>query len=142
MADGWDDWGDGEAQAENDNSEGWDWPTEDGCSTEPATATAVVVSADTNSKSHRLVEESNQRGIDEGLETAAQLARQADEMTEKYFAELQKYQEDLADPSVREEINKVQSTILIGVCYRDGAWHVQPTRYLLYSLPGTDYDTR
>ncbi|CAM9295241.1 unnamed protein product [Laminaria digitata] len=27
-------------------------------------------------------------------------------MTEKYFAELQKYQEDLADPSVREEINK------------------------------------
>lgn len=113
MADDWDDWGDGEAQSESENSEEWDWPAAARCPTEPPTTTAVVVDADIYSKSHGLVEESNQRGSDEGLETEAQLARQVDEMTDNFFAELKKYQEDLADPSVREEINKVrrQNTI-------------------------------
>lgn len=113
MADDWDDWGDGEAQSETEKSEGWDWPTEAGCSAE--SAASVVLDGDTDSKSRCLPEESHQKGSDEGLETKAQLARQVDEMTENYFAELQKYQEDLADPSVREEINKVQRQI--GACW-------------------------
>lgn len=106
MADDWDDWGDSEAQSETEKSEGWDWPGEAGCSAE--SAASVVLNADTDSKSRCLAEESNQKGTDEGLETEAQLARQVDEMTGNYFAELQKYQEDLADPSVRGEINKVR----------------------------------
>lgn len=106
MADDWDDWGDGDAHSDTEKSEGWDWPTEAGCSAE--STASVVLDADTNSKSRCLAEESNQKGSDEGLEKEAQLARQVDEMTDNYFSELQKYQEDLADPSVREEINKVQ----------------------------------
>lgn len=106
MADDWDDWGDGEARSDTEKSEGWDWPTEAGYSAE--STAAVVLDADTNSKSRCLPDESNQNGSDEGLETEAQLARQVDEMTDNYFSELQKYQEDLADQSVREEINKVQ----------------------------------
>lgn len=113
MADDWDDWGDDKAQSDHDNSEGWDWPTATEGSTEPA-ATPALLEGHTISRSRRLVEESNQGESDEGQETGAQRARQVSEMADKHFVELQKYQEDLADPSVREEINKVPKEIGVG----------------------------
>lgn len=94
MADDWDDWGDddGNSVKSSDKSEGWDWPSAEGGSS----ATALGAK-----------QEQQQRDQGSALEENEAKDAAVDEMTEKYFLELQKYLEDLADPSVREEINQV-----------------------------------
>lgn len=92
MADGWDDWGDdGSASADgSDKSEGWDWPSAEA----PAPAAGGQ-------------KQRQQQQSSASLEEAEARDAAVDEMTEKYFVELRKYLEDLADPSVREEIDQV-----------------------------------
>lgn len=105
MADGWDDWGDGDDNQSHssEKSEGWDWPAEEGRSA------AVVVKPATTRTSRAVAAESNNRTED--VEAKARTARAVNEMTDKFFSELRRYQEDLADPCVREEINKVREAV-------------------------------
>lgn len=109
MADDWDDWGDddneeaaadgGDNNSSGDKSEGWDWPV--AATTKPPAATTAE-------------QQSPQRHEDESSAVERE-AREAavDEMTEKFFVELRSYLENLADPSVREEINQVSCTRLM-----------------------------
>lgn len=92
MADGWDDWSDEDSKSAkgSDKSEGWDWPAAEGES--PALAAK---------------QEQQQHDQSSALEEAEARDAAVDEMAGKYFIELRKYLEDLADPSVREEINHV-----------------------------------
>lgn len=104
MADDWDDWGDddGEAAAadggdnssSSDKSEGWDWPV--AATTKPPGATIA-----------------NQQSRQDENSAVEREAREAvvAEMTENFFIELRSYLENLADPSVREEINQVRFRI-------------------------------
>lgn len=99
MADDWDDWGDDEDEnssksaanvsISSEKSEGWEWPS-----------TAAIVPSSQDGRQ----QEERSAALEQGLE-----ARDAavEEMTGFFFAELRKYLEDLADPSVREGINKV-----------------------------------
>ncbi|CAN0531226.1 unnamed protein product, partial [Ectocarpus sp. 12 AP-2014] len=99
MDDDWDDWGDddGEAAAadagdnsnSSDKSEGWDWPG--AATTKPPAATIETQQSSQDEKA--------------AVEREAREAVVA-EMTEKFFIELRSYLENLADPSVREEINQ------------------------------------
>lgn len=111
MADGWDDWGDGDDnQSHNsEKSEGWDWPAEEGSSA------AAVIPATTRT-SPSVAAESNSRTED--AEAKARTARAVNEMTDKFFSELRRYQEDLADPCVREEINKVREAVTAKAYFR------------------------
>lgn len=116
MADDWDDWGDdddksvtGDASNCSEKSEGWDWP---GTSAEKDSATAAttaerVAPNDPDSKSTRLAEAEEREAREEAV----------GEMAENYFAELQRYLEDLADPSVREEINQVCTCVCLHTVY-------------------------
>lgn len=96
MADDWDDWDDDDNKSAkgSDKSEGWDWPAAEGGSS--AAALAAKQEQQRHDQSSALEEEVQARDA------------AVDEMTEKYFNELRKYLEDLADPSVREEINQVR----------------------------------
>ncbi|CAM9423590.1 unnamed protein product [Ectocarpus sp. 4 AP-2014] len=99
MADDWDDWGDddGEAAAadggdnsnSSDKSQGWDWPV--AATTKPPAATIPT--------------QQSSQDENAAVEREAREAVVA-EMTEKFFVELRSYLENLADPSVREEINQ------------------------------------
>lgn len=91
MADDWDDWGDDDNKSAkgSDKSEGWDWPAGGGSSAAPGAK-----------------QEQQQHDQSPAVEEAEARDAAVDEMTEKFFLELQKYLEDLADPSVREEINQ------------------------------------
>lgn len=116
MADDWDDWGDGDEQSDGAKSEGWDWPADE---RRPA-ASAADKNAD------EAPERMASRGVDrmtaaggggllpgandQHIEEKERLAEQMDKMTEKFFVQLQRYLEDLADPSAREEINEVMHT--------------------------------
>lgn len=125
MADDWDDWGDDDDDGDNSNSknnnksvavvsnsneksEGWDWPS----------SNAEVAATTHNQRGERQQQEENSSPaavLEQDLE-----ARDAavEEMTGKYFDELRKYLEDLADPSVREAINEVCTStivVLVGV---------------------------
>lgn len=90
MADEWDDWGDGDNKSANgsDKSEGWDWPS--------AAAPAPF------GKQEQHQQQSSASLEEDGARDAA-----LEDMTEEYFVELRQYLQDLADPSVREEIDQV-----------------------------------
>lgn len=131
MAYDWDNWGD---ECEDDCSSGWsggrDLAAEGGGSSTSASGTATSISTINrdvnNSKSQGVLvgdttsaccvpqsqdqkKSSGQSKSSEDLEAARELARKVDELADKLFLELQKYLEDLVDPSVREEINKVRT---------------------------------
>ncbi|CAB1100964.1 unnamed protein product [Ectocarpus sp. CCAP 1310/34] len=99
MADDWDDWGDddgevavadgGDNSNSSDKSEGWDWP----------------VAATTKPPSPAIAIQQSSQDENAAVEREAREAVVA-EMTEKFFVELRSYLENLADPSVREEINQ------------------------------------
>lgn len=105
MADDWDDWGDDDNKSAkgSDKSEGWDWPAAEG----GASGGSALVAK----------QEQRQHDPSPDLEDVEERNAAVDEMTGKYFLELQKYLEDLADPSVREEINQV-CTLLLTCCNR------------------------
>eukprot|EP00903_Cladosiphon_okamuranus_P012183 g11426.t1 len=98
MADDWDDWGDDDDKSAkgSDKSEEWDWPASERGSSAAAAAAAALGA------------KQEQQELDQSPIAEENEARDAavDELMEKYFLELQKYLEDLADPSVREEINQ------------------------------------
>lgn len=127
MADGWDDWGDDDdddnQSHSSEKSEGWDWPAEEGSSA--AAAAAVVVAKPATSRTNHPVDAESNSSCTEDIEAEARPARAVDEMTDKFFLELRRYQEDLADPCVREEINKVRGAVT-GSVVLQAAQHAKP----------------
>lgn len=106
MADGWDDWGDDDDNQSHssEKSEGWDWPAEEG-------GTAAEVAKPTTTRTTRRPVAAESTNSTENVEAEARTARAVNEMTDKFFLELRRYQEDLADPCVREEVNQVREAV-------------------------------
>lgn len=110
MADDWDDWGDGDDEAaaadggdnsSSDKSEGWDWPVAATTTKPPAPICTAVPKQQSPEDESSAVEREAREAV-------------VEEMTEKFFVELRSYLENLADPSVREEINQVRLRACIG----------------------------
>lgn len=117
MSDGWDDWDDEDTQINEAESDGWDWPAEEereSSRTSAPTSHGATQKQRTSSsgRSSRRVSDDKRVNTEplelESAEEESRFAREVEDFTDKFFAELGKYLEDIADPSVRENINKVR----------------------------------
>lgn len=140
MSDDWDDWGDDDPAGKRSDGaqseEEWDWPAEnDGLAAELPSATqssttgrkprgiagpsphgpTTLVSAHSTDNDGTGSKDGGKLPKRESLEKVEediQRARMVDDVTDKFFDELRRYLEDLADPHVREEINQVRDEII------------------------------
>lgn len=116
MSDDWDDWDDDDHHPSDAGSEGWDWPSETSSrhvdtDVKPGKVASQLEKASLQSNVSCVLPNKgavDERGLLEKAEKEGQLSREEEELTEKFFVELRGYLEDVVDPTVREDTNKVR----------------------------------